>query len=100
MARVRFRANYKGIGLILKSPQMQREMTARAEKIKARAESLAPRDTGSYASSFKVETYIREGKTTRAVAKVINSSNHAAYVEWGTSRTPRYRVMGRAAGSA
>lgn len=100
MARARFRANYKGIGQILVSPQMQREMKARAEKVKARAEALSPEDTSQYVRSFKVETFIRKGKTSRAVAKVINDSPHAAYVEWGTSRTPRFRVMGRAAGSA
>ena len=100
MARARFRANYKGIGQILVSPQMQREMKARAEKVKARAEALSPEDTSQYVRSFKVEPFIRKGKTSRAVAKVINDSPHAAYVEWGTSRTPRFRVMGRAAGSA
>ena len=100
MARARFRANYKGIGLILASPQMQREMKSRAEKVRARAEALSPEDTGQYVHSFKVEISIRKGKTTRAVAKVVNDAPHAAYVEWGTSRTPRHRVMGRAAGSA
>lgn len=100
MARARFRANYKGIGQILTSPQMQREMKARAEKVKARAEALSPEDTGRYVTSFKVETLIRKAKTSRAVAKVVNDSPHAAYVEWGTSKTPRFRVMGRAAGSA
>lgn len=99
MARAKFRASYKGIGEILRSPQMQREMKTRAERVQAKAEALAPVETGDYAGSFRVEVELRAGKTRRAVAKVINDSPHATYVEWGTSRTPRYRVMGRAAGS-
>lgn len=100
MARAEFRADYKGIGLILKSPQMMREMKARAERVQARAVSLSPHQTGNYVASFRVETSVRVGKTTRAIAKVINDSPHATFVEWGTSRTPRHRVLGRAAGSA
>lgn len=97
MARAKFRASYKGIGAILRSEQMKREMETRAEQVQRRAEALAPVDSGSYASSFRVETEIRQGKTIRAIAKVVNDSPHASYVEWGTSRTPRHRVMGRAA---
>lgn len=98
MAKAKVRASYKGIGEILRSPQMKREMEARAKRVQAKAEALAPVDTGDYVKSFRVESEIRAGKTRRAVAKVINDSPHAAYVEWGTSRTPRHRVMGRAAG--
>ncbi|MEO3856234.1 HK97 gp10 family phage protein [Acrocarpospora sp. B8E8] len=97
--RAKFRGNYKGIGQILASPQMQRAMEARAERVKQRAISGSPVETGDYKQSFKVEGSIRKGKTTRAIAKVINDSPHAAYVEWGTSKTPRYRVMGKAAGA-
>lgn len=97
MARAKFNASYKGIGQILRSEQMKREMKARADQIKAEAEALAPVDSGNYVESFRVETEIRKGATIRAIAKVINDSPHAAYVEWGTSRTPRHRVMGRAA---
>lgn len=99
MARAKFRASYKGIGQILRSQQMQQAMQTRAEQVQRRAEALAPRDTGSYAASFRVETSVREGKTRRAVAKVINDAPHATFVEWGTSRTPRHRVLGRAAGA-
>ncbi len=98
MARARFRASYKGIGEILRSPQMQREMKARAERVMERAVALAPEDTRAYVTSFRVETGIRKGRTTRAVAKVINDDEAAPYVEWGTTKTPRFRVMGRAAG--
>jgi hypothetical protein len=98
-ARARFRGNYKGIGQMLVSPQMQREMESRARRVESTCVATAPEDTGSYASSFRVETGIRPGKKPRAESKVINDDDAAPYVEWGTSRTPRYRVMGRAAGA-
>jgi hypothetical protein len=96
--RARFKGNYKGIGQILRSVQMQREMEQRAKPIKARCVATSPRDTGAYASSFRIETGIRPGRKPRAESKVINSDPAAPYVEWGTSRTPRHRVMGKAAG--
>lgn len=98
-SKARFRGNYKGIGEILRSAQMQTEMAQRAEKVKAKAETLAPRHTGQYAASFRVETGIRAGDKPRAESKVINDDAAAVYVEYGTSRTPRHRVMGRAAGA-
>ena len=98
-ARARFKANYKGIGQILTSRQMQREMETRARRVENNCVVGAPEATGSYASSFRVETGIRPGKKPRAESKVINDDEAAPYVEWGTSRTPRYRVMGRAAGA-
>lgn len=98
--RARFRGDYKGVGKILRSKQMQAAMESRADRVKARCVADAPRDTGNYASSFRVATGVRTGGKPRAESKVINGDPAAPYVEWGTSRTPRYRVMGRAAGSA
>lgn len=97
--RARYRHDYKKFGKVMTSRQMQDAMKGRAEQVRSRAEALAPRRTGAYASSFKVEVSIRKGPKPRAVAKVINDNPAAPYVEWGTSRTPRYRVMGKAAGS-
>jgi hypothetical protein len=95
----KFRGDYKGIGKILRSTQMQREMETRAERVKSKAEALAPRDSGQYSASFRVETGVREGRKPRAVSKVINDARNAPYVEWGTSKTPRHRTMGKAAGT-
>lgn len=97
--RARFRGNYKGIGRILTSKQMQDEMESRADKLKGACQASAPRETGAYSRSFHVETGIRKGGKPRAQSKLINDDESAVYVEWGTSRTPRYRVMGRAAGA-
>lgn len=97
--KARFRPDYKGIGRILASQTMQDQMEERAESVMARCIADAPEDTGSYRSSFRIETGIRPGPKPRAVSKVVNDDEAAPYVEWGTSRTPRRRVMGRAAGA-
>jgi hypothetical protein len=96
--RARFRGDYKGIGQILTSEKMQNQMESRAERLESACRTSAPRNTGSYASSFRVETGIRPGAKPRAESKVINDDFAATLVEWGTRRTPRFRVMGRAAG--
>ena len=98
-SRARFRGNYKGIGQILTSKQMQDEMESRANRLEGVCQASAPRDTGAYVQSFRVETGIRKDGKPRAVSKLINDDDAAVYVEYGTSRTPRYRVMGRAAGA-
>lgn len=98
--RARYRPDYKGLGRMLTSQQMQQEMAQRTEQMKGICEGDAPRDSGSYGSSFSVETGIRAGRKPRAESKLINDDPAAAYVEWGTSRTPAARVMGRAAGVA
>lgn len=101
MERPKFRSNYGGIGKMLRSKEMKAAMLARAERIKADAEVLAPRRTGDYARSFKVKAGQSRGAGDgrRAWAKVINTSDHATAVEWGASRTPRYRPLGRASGA-
>ncbi|OLT13005.1 hypothetical protein BJF79_03640 [Actinomadura sp. CNU-125] len=85
----RFRASYKGIGQMIRSPEMQAEMRRRAEKVAATAEATAPVDSGDYKGSFQVTSGPRGGvRKNRAYGRVTNTSNHAVYVEYGTSRTP------------
>ncbi len=98
--RARFKGDYKGIGEMLVSKQMQREMEHRALRVEARCVATSPEDTGNYKSSFRVETGIRPGPKPRAESKVINDDEASTLVEWGTAKTPRFRVMGKAAGSA
>lgn len=102
MARAQFKPNNKGIGLILRSEQMEQEMKTRAERVMAIAEADAPRDTGDYAESFSVESGRRDspiklGTGDRAWAMVRNTSAHAAAVEFGNKRVgDGKRVLGRA----
>lgn len=94
----RYRASYTGIGEMLRSRMMQREMYNRANKVMAVAEAIAPvgdgPDAGEYKSSFEVESGVRQGE--RAYGRVTNTSEHALWVELGTSDTPRHRVLGKA----
>ncbi|MDH2424737.1 hypothetical protein [Sphaerisporangium sp. TRM90804] len=101
--RASFRPNNKGIGLILRSKQMEREMTTRARVVESYAVADPPRDSGEYAASFSVESGqdkcpIKLGTADRAWAMVRNSAGHAAAVEFGNARVGEgQRVMGRAA---
>lgn len=87
MARARFNASYSGISELINSPRMVAEMRRRAEKVAARASATAPRDTGQYSASFRVESGSHGGAgKDRAYGRVENSDPAAFYVEFGTSR--------------
>jgi len=97
----RFDADYKGIGEMLCSPEMQADMKRRAENVMAYAVATAPYDPHSkdgthYKDSFTVDSGVREGKTRRAYGRVTNDDPAAFYIEYGTSDTPRHRTLGRA----
>jgi hypothetical protein len=90
----KFNASYSGIGELLRSPQMEAAMRARAEAIKTKAEATAPvgdpksdPHPGRYRDSFKVESG-RDGgrKRDRAYGRVLNDSPEAFYVEYGSSK--------------
>lgn len=82
----RYRASYRGIGEMLRSPRMESEMRRRAERVRVQAAATARRDTGQYAASFRVLSGRRGGfKRDRAFGRVINADEAAPYEEFGTS---------------
>jgi len=95
MARqtVRYEPDYAGLGRVMRSREMRAMLEIRTLRGKAFAESIAPRDTGDYARSFRVESSARgEGRwADRAEARLINFSDHATLVEWVNGD----RVLGR-----
>lgn len=101
MANARFNASYRGIGELLRSPELEAEMRSRADKIKDRAELIAPvgkppddKHPGRYKASFNVSTSRRGGdKQDRAEARVTNDAPEAFYVEFGSKKTPRYHTL-------
>lgn len=101
-AKARFRPNTKGVGMMLRSKQMEQEMKDRATLVERLAEADAPRRTGDYADSFEVESGrsgapIKIGRGDRAWALVRNTSGHAAAVEFGNKRFGEgRRPLGRA----
>jgi len=101
-----FKASYEGIGEMLCSDGMVAEMRRRAEKVKVAAEALAPYDPTSidgshYRDSFKVTAGVeRTLATLRAVGRVSNADEAAVFIEYGTSKTPDYHVLGKAIDAA
>ena len=96
-----FRPNYKGVGDMLKSKHMAARMLKRAEKVKARAETTAPRsgDTRDtpYADRFEASTRMR---ADRVVGVVSNDHPAALHIELGTRDTPKHRTLGKALSAA
>jgi hypothetical protein len=94
----RFKMSRKGVGQLLRSPQIQAEMVRRAETIRSVAVSIAPvggpgdPHPGLYKASFYVSSTARGGRRRdRAVAVVGNRAHHARFVEYGNG-TPDGRA--------
>jgi hypothetical protein len=94
----------RGVGQLLRSPEIEAEMLRRAELIKNVAQSIAPvggpgdPHPGAYKGSFKVSSKRRGGRRkNRAVATVTNTSYYARWVEYGTERVHAHHVLLRAA---
>jgi hypothetical protein len=97
-----FKPNWKGFEAMANGPEARAIVKAEAERAKAIAEGLAQdfRITGDYADSFEVqETTVgpAEGfKHRHAAARLANTSDHAAAVEWGNEHAHKaHRVLGR-----
>lgn len=86
-----------GINQLLNSGMVQNAALRAAQTVQRNAETIAPRDSGQYAGSFrsramKVPTLTgRGGKEIRAGAAVENTAGYAAAVE------ARHHVLTRAA---
>ena len=85
---------------VLQAGWMVAIMHTKAEAIQAAAIAMSPVRTGEYKASFVVESGVRHGRTSRAYGRVTNTSRHAMAVEYGWGPTPKYRILGKAAGIA
>jgi hypothetical protein len=96
----KFTMDYRGVGELLRSPEIEAATVPFAARIKAAAEASAPFDATSrthYRDSFHIETNRRGGvHHDRAVASVVNTDAAAFFIEYGTSRTPKFRTLGNA----
>jgi hypothetical protein len=101
-----FEGDYRGIGEMLCSEEMQAEMHRRADKIAVAAEADAPvgpasdPHRGRYKASFTVGSGVQEGKTRRAYGRVTNDAPEAIYVEYGNKNTDAHHTLGRALDAA
>lgn len=65
-------------------------------RARAYAESIAPRRTGAYASSFEIRySRITIRGMRRIAARLVNTDPQAALIEWGSKRTPAHRTLTR-----
>lgn len=82
---------------VLQASFMLSAMRARATAVMSTAMAMAPVDTGEYESSFELSDGITAEypKGPRVYARVTNTSNHAAAVEYGFGKVPRYRILGK-----
>lgn len=94
-----FRADYRGIGELLRSPMIEAEMIRRAERVMAAAQAHAPYDPGSrdgthYRDAFHLAHGSRGGaRHDRAYGRVLNDDPAAFYIEVGTRDTPRHHTL-------
>lgn len=91
---VRYRADYKGTGELMNSVEMRNMLREVAEKGRVFAIGISPERTGEYVKSFEVTTSAHAGTHgDRAEATLVNTSAHAAHVEWQDG----YHVLARTA---
>ncbi len=81
----RVKLDYRGVGRLLKSSGTRAMLTDRADTVLSAAESSAPRDTGDYASSLRIE----QDTTDRAVVRVVADVDYAFFVEAQTGTLAR-----------
>lgn len=100
-----FRANYDGIGQMLRSPEMQAEMLRRAGKVHEVAVNTAPvyeqgPHPGRYREAFHIESGVRPGGNSRAFGRVINDSDEAFWAEYGSVNNEAHHTLARALDAA
>lgn len=104
MAR-NYKPNDAGLRALLLGPEVRSVLRAQATKAMAvaQADAASFADTGQYAASFQVtDTTTTIRGFPRAAARLENTSDHAAAVEWGyhgrqgSASTSAHRTLGRA----
>lgn len=71
------------------------QMRARAGKVLARAQETAPRDSGEWAGSLRVEPHERPG-----AFRVGSDDDRSIFIEYGTSDTPNHGTLRKALDAA
>jgi len=95
--------NSAGFAAMALGPEVRHVLMEVGKKGKAFAESISPRDTGEYASSFELVegTTLTFGRTPHAEVLLRNTAPYAAAVEWGNGEHAAagqgHRVLGRTA---
>jgi hypothetical protein len=88
----RFTPDHRGIGQLMRSPEMRFTMNAIAHRealplAKALSPDATPYGSG-YIDSWRVELKdVRIGRNVRVSARLINDAPYAAAVEWGWDKS-------------
>jgi hypothetical protein len=85
--RARYQPNRREMRRLMQSAEIAKLCEQAAENAKKYAEGIAPRETGTYAASFEVETRIVGDRQT---AVLMNTVKYANVLE------QKHRVLGRA----
>jgi hypothetical protein len=96
VADIDYRPDRKGIGRLLVSQDMHRLVARAAAEGMRYAQSISPDAEPygeGYIASFRVDTggTVKVAGSTRAVARLVNTSDHASLVEYANGS----RVLGR-----
>lgn len=85
MARVKVKLISAGMKELLSSDDLRADLTARMERVEARAEATAPVESGAYRASIHIE----QDTTDRAVVRVVADVDYAMGVEAQTGNLAR-----------
>lgn len=104
--RVKYVPNHRSFGAFIKSDQMRDVTEEVAQDIAARAADLSPtskrggdQDGRRMKDQFEVVRnagFIKVSGNLRVLVEVVNGARSAAPNEFGTKRTKRHRMLGRA----
>ncbi|MFJ1704498.1 hypothetical protein [Kitasatospora sp. NPDC088346] len=95
MSDVRVEIDAASLDAIAQDPEILAVLVRKAQEVKAKAEAIAPRQSGDYAGKFKLRSGVKNGK---AFAQVANTDPAANVIELGArgGKNPKHRVLGRA----
>lgn len=89
-----FKGNYRGIGQLLNSPEVEGVLLLIMAEAMAKAIIIAPVETGRYKAAFEIGT--DHTKPDRPRAWLRNNMWYALSVEFGAGPVPRHRTLGKA----
>lgn len=94
-----FTPNPAGIAAMSRSEWMQERMRRRAEVGRRYAIAIAPRRTGNYAASFKVDSGVRNGRAYGLLYNDVRNWQtgypYSLALEFGTRYMRAQRILGR-----
>lgn len=93
-----FRANFRGIGQVMRSDEVRGPMRKEADGVVGRGRAIAQAAGATdFADALTVEESTRRGRDKRPEARVIADIDTGEETEFGSDRQEKLRILGRAA---